>query len=123
MEATLRIFLLAGIFGYFLLIMNYLARRKLNIKYTLLWLFSVIILFLIALFPQGIYWLSNIFGFQAPINLVYIFAGAFGLLILLSITVIVSTINNKIIKLVQTQALLEKRIRELENKIKEKEAD
>ncbi len=119
MSTTLRVFLIAGVFCYALLLLNYLVKKRLNIKYTLLWIFSVLVLFLMALFPQGIYWLSELLGFEAPINMVYIVAGAFGLLILLSITVIVSDMNRKIIKLVQKQALLEKRIRELEEREKE----
>ena len=64
-------------------------------------------------------WAGSVFGIAAPVNTVFLFAGMFSLIIILSLTMIVSHLNNRIYRIVQTQAILEKRVRDLEKCDKE----
>ena len=114
MILSVRIFLLCCISVLFISIIVLLRHRKINLKYTLLWLLSAFILLIITIFPQIIYFLSELIGVQIPINLVFIFTGMFLILIILSLTVIVSKLNKKITELTQSIALLEKRVMDLE---------
>ena len=114
MVLSVRIFLLCCILVFFISILLLLRNRKLNLKYTLLWLLSAIVLLIVTIFPQIIYFLSDLIGVQTPINLVFIFTGMFSILIILSLTVIVSKLNKKITDLTQSIALLEKRVRDIE---------
>ena len=51
MNPTLRIFFIVCIVLFFLIILYYLIKKKLNLKYTLIWLFSVLVLLILAIFP------------------------------------------------------------------------
>jgi len=117
MVQSVRAFLLCCILVFFISIIILLRNRKIDLKYSLLWLLSAIVLIVATLFPQIIYFLSALIGIETPINLVLIFTGMFSVLIILSLTVIVSKLNKKITELVQSLALLEKRVRDMENKL------
>ena len=70
----------------------------------------------ITIFPQIASKIAILFGFKSTVNVVFLFSVCLVIIITLSLTMIVSILNDKLKKLAQTQALLEKRIRELEDK-------
>lgn len=102
-------------------VFRYLVLKKLNLKYTLLWLAAIIVLLILLIFPNIINKLAALMGVVEPPNAAFFFAIFFLAIIMLTITAIVSHLSNRIYRLTQTQALLEKRIRDLENKLKENE--
>ncbi|ALU13509.1 hypothetical protein ACH52_0680 [Eubacterium limosum] len=114
MNLNLRLFLVICILVYLGIIINLLRKKKLNLKYTLIWLFSGIIMLVVSIFPQIINFLSSIIGIVDVTNAVFILEGMFVLVILLSLTSIVSHFNDRNRELIQKVALLEKRVRELE---------
>lgn len=114
MGTSLRIFLFVVILIYFFIIINLLRKKSLNLRYSLIWLASGFVLMVLIVFPKLIYVFSEFVGIATPVNTVFVVEGIFILLILLSLTTIVSHFNERNRKLVQTVALLEKRIRELE---------
>ncbi len=120
MNATLRIFLFIVIIIFMAIILQLLRKRKLNLKYSLLWIFSGICLLVLLIFPQIIYAICGFVGIETPVNVVYVIEAIFILMILLSLTTIISSMSDNIRRLIQTTALLEKRVRELEEKLKEK---
>lgn len=115
MDKTLRLFLIILIIGYLLIILHLLKRKQLNLKYTLLWLLSAFVMLLVTIFPQIIYNGAKLVGMASPVNLVFVLEGMFVLFILLSLTSIVSYLTNKVYRMAQTMALLEKRIYDLEH--------
>lgn len=114
MNLNLRLFLVICILVYLGIIINLLRKKKLNLKYTLIWLFSGIIMLIVSIFPQIINFLSSVIGIVDVTNAVFILEGMFVLVILLSLTSIVSHFNDRNRELIQKVALLEKRVRELE---------
>ena len=93
----------------------YLLRKKrLYIKYALAWLLTVVTLVLLALFPEAVRGMAYFFGLKTPVNFIYVVEGAFVLCILLICTVIMSHMNSRIVRLIQVQGILEKRVRDLE---------
>ena len=114
MNIGLRIFLAIAIIFFLVIIINLLRKQKLNLQYSLIWLFSVFALLLLITFPEIVYWISRIVGIETPVNVVYVIEAMFVLLILLSITIIISDLNEKNRKTIQALAILEKRVRELE---------
>ncbi|NZA40348.1 DUF2304 family protein [Eubacterium callanderi] len=118
MNVTLRIFLAVAILFFLVSIINLLRKRKLDLKYSLIWLFSGLILFLMVLFPEIVYKLSYFVGIETPVNVVYVVEAMFVLLILLSLTTIISSLNAKNRETIQALAILEKRIRDLEDSTK-----
>ena len=117
MPNTLKIALYIGILIYFILILGLLKKGSLSLKYTLAGLFSGIVIFILVAFPGIIYWFSALFGIHNGMNGLFVAVIGFMLIILLAITSIVSGQRNKIKILTQEVAFLEKRVRELEDRM------
>lgn len=115
MSIVLQIFLIVSVLIFLAVIIYYLAKKRLNLKYSLVWLGAGVGLLVLAVFPQLVTAVGELIGIATPVNTVFLFAGMFMLLIIFTLTIIVSHMNNQIYRLVQTQAILEKRVRELEN--------
>lgn len=109
--------LLVGLLIYFFIILMLLKYKEISLKYTLLWLLSGLLLVLLVVFPSILTWLSNVLGFQSNMNGLMVMGVAFIIMIIMSLTSIVSKQSNKIRNLVQYTALLEKRIRDIEQSI------
>lgn len=119
MSIKLTVTLIAGVLFFLIVIIALIKREQLNLKYTLLWLFTGIGMLLVAVVPKIATFVAKMMGVETPSNAVFIMGGLFMLLILLSLTSIVSTQMLRIRRLTQTQAILEKRVRELEKKTEE----
>jgi hypothetical protein len=114
MDRVLQIFLIVCLLLFLVIILRFLAKKRLNLKYSLTWLLAGIGMLLIAIFPQIVYFVGNVVGIAAPVNTVFLFGGMFIILILLTLTFAVSHLNERMCKMAQSIALLEKRLRELE---------
>lgn len=112
--ATLRISLIAAVICYFIAILYFLKQRALNLKYTLLWLVAGLVMGLLVAIPELLVKIIRIFGIQDNMNGLFIFMIGFIILILLSLTSIASRQNGKLRLLTQELAILEKKVRELE---------
>lgn len=110
----LRILLLIAICIYFLMIFQLLKRKTLNLKYTLLWLASGLIMLVLAVFPQLLQSFAVMVGISAPMNALFSVVLFCIIIILMSLTAIVSKLNEKNKALTQSIALLEKRLRDVE---------
>lgn len=116
MNMYLRIALLIGIAVYFICTFVLLKKKSLNLKYTLLWIFLGIVFLLVVIFPVILKVPMQMIGVVEWTN------GLFALLLLIlmiidmSITAIVSKMNERMRKLVQQCAMYEERIRKLEEK-------
>ena len=117
MDNKLQIFLITAILFYLLVILFMLKAKRLNLRYTLLWLLSAFVLLILAILPGIITEVAHLVGNASPVNTVFVLEGLFVLFILLSLTSIVSGLNRKIYRLTQYEALLEGRVRELEKKL------
>ena len=123
MNTTLRIFFIVAILIFFAIIIKYLTKKKLNLKYTIVWLATVISMLVVVIFPVIVEKIAGLFGIASVVNAVFLFAGMFALVIILTLTAIVSHMNDRVYRLTQNQAIMEKRIRELEEKNKESQTD
>lgn len=115
-STKLQIAMLLAVGLYFLIVLRLLKRKTLNLKYTLLWLASGLIMLLLAVFPQILEWFATLVGIYAPTNALFAFMFFCVIIILMSITAIVSKLNEKSKQTIQAVALLEKRVRDLEEK-------
>lgn len=112
--ATLRFTLAAAVLCYFIIILYFLKKRALNLKYTLLWLLAGVVMGVLVIFPELLVVVIHLFGIEDNMNGLFIICIAFILMILMALTSIVSRQNTKIRQLVQEIGILDKRIRELE---------
>lgn len=117
MPLVLRISLIIGALLYLSIIIYLLRKKKLNVQYSILWLASAVALLVFAVFPYVLAVLRDILNVEVVSNLVFMLLFVFVLLLLLSISIIITGFSVKIKRLSQTQALLEKRVRELEDQL------
>lgn len=117
MTDLFRIILLTGVLLYLLLILILMRKGRMSLKYSLIWFFSGVVLLFCAIFPQVIRFFTRLIGVYSEVNAIFFVGVCFLLLIILSLTSIVSGQTERIRILVQTQAILEKRVRELEEKV------
>lgn len=123
MSKTLQIFMLAAVALYFALLIYFLRRKRINLKYSLLWLFSGIVMLLLAVFPRILDRAAAIVGIASPVNALFAIVLFCVMIILMSLTAIVSRLKNQLLQLVQANALLERRVRELEAKAETNERE
>lgn len=113
---TLQITLSIAVICYFVLILYYLKKKMLELKYTLVWLVAGVVMGVMIFFPELLVIFVHVLGIESNMNGLYILCFAFVICILMTLTSIVSRQQSKIRILIQEISMLEKRIRELELK-------
>lgn len=114
---NLQITLSIAVVCYFIVILYYLKRKMLELKYTLIWLVAGVIMGIMVYFPELLVWFVRILGIESNMNGLYILCIAFIMMILMTLTSIVSRQQLKIRILIQEISMQEKRIRELEGQL------
>lgn len=106
------IFLLVGI--VFLSVIVYVIRRKsLSPSYSILWLILAFFFISIPLFQNLYVFVSrNFFGFYTE-NLIYLVVFAFLLVYMLFLTIKVVRLNDQVKELITSNALLEKKLKDV----------
>lgn len=117
--ATLRVTLCIAVICYFVLILYYLKKRMLELKYTLIWLVAGVVMGIMIFFPELLVFFVRLLGIESNMNGLYVLCFAFIIAILMTLTSIVSRQTMKIKILIQELSIMEKRIRELEEKNEE----
>lgn len=113
-SVKLRISLIIIVIIYFIFILAFLKNKAISLKYTLLWIVAGIFMGILVIWPQLLLMIRRFVGIESNMNGLFVMAIGFIIMILMSITSIVSRQNEKIRKLTQVVAILEKRVRELE---------
>ena len=117
MNLKLRIFLIIAMTIYTFCIYYFLGKRKFQLKYSFIWIFGGLMIWLCVIFPKQFNLLMLKLGVAEAMN------GMFGICIflifimLMFVTAIVSVMDSKLKSLIQKMALMEQRIRELEGKL------
>ena len=101
-STTLRIAMLVAVAVYFYLVLRLLKKKSLNLKYTLLWLLSGIIMLILAVFPQILNGFATAVGIYEPTNALFAVIFFCIIIILMSLTAIVSKLNEKSKRLIQS---------------------
>lgn len=111
----LQISALVGIALYFAAIFYLLRKKTLALKYTLMWILAGLLMAVMAVFPGILTRFAGMVGISTPSNALFAAVLFAILLILIALTSIISGLNDKMTRLVQSMAILEKRVRDLEN--------
>lgn len=115
---NLRMMLSAAVFVYFILLVYFLKKKALEMKYTLLWIFAGIVMAACIFCPEILAVLTGFLGMQSYMNGLYTICIGFLIILLMSLTSIVSRHAAKLRTLIQENAMMEKRIRDLEVQLK-----
>ncbi len=113
-SGDVKLWLMVAVIVYFVVILRFLKNKALELKYTLLWLFAGLVFGILGVSPGILFKAIELVGIQDPMNGIYFIALGLILAILMSITSIVSRQSNKIRRLIQENAILEKRVRDIE---------
>lgn len=107
MNMEIRILVIGLSLALTLLILELIRKRKLKEKYAILWLFSTVVVLILAIFYNVLERLSMLLGIALPANAVFFFSIFFIVLINIHFTTVISRLSeqNKIIS--QKLALLE----------------
>lgn len=111
----LQIAMIIAIIVYFIILVYLLKRNSINLKYTFLWIFSGILMLILAICPYILDYFASLIGIYEPVNALFAVLFFCVIIILMSLTAIVSKQNDKIKRVVQVIALLEKRLRDKES--------
>lgn len=105
----------------FLIMMVYMLKKnRLALKYSLLWLFSGIVMLVLSLFPQVLDSVSELVGVYSSVNALFAVMLLCGLILMISFTMIISREKAEIVRLTQEVAILENRLDKLEGRMEEK---
>ena len=114
MSDYLRVLLGIVVVMYFYLVIHFVKKKTLALKYTLLWIFAGLAMGVLVVFPQGLELFVRAVGIETPTYGLFLTGIFFLILISMSLTAIVSRQTERIKDLAQANAILEKRVRELE---------
>lgn len=120
MSTSLRIFALVLITIYFVVILRLLKKKKFALKYSLLWFLAGILMLIVVIWPNVLVWGAGLLGFEVASNGLFAICILLEIMIMISITSVISDFANRMTSMVQNMALMEKRIRILEEKLEKK---
>lgn len=104
---TLSIFL-------FIILIRSVKKGKLRSDYALVWLLSSIALIIVAIFPQIAYFAADFIGVISTANMVFAFIILLLIIVVYTLFVRVSTLEEKQKNLIQHIAILEKELQDKE---------
>lgn len=113
---TLRLQVIVGVLIVLsiLVIGNMVRKRKLELKYALVWFLVGGVVLLFDVFPQLLNVIAQMLGVGAPVNMLFFLGFVFSLLIIFTLTLSMSKMSEKVKRLTQEVALLEEKINKKE---------
>jgi hypothetical protein len=99
---------------FLLVVLELVRRRRLGERYALLWLFTCLVVLVFAAWPSALSRLASAVGIAYAPTALFVVAGGFVLLVLLHYAVVVSSLTDRNTRLAQRVAILEERLRRLE---------
>lgn len=101
----LRVILIIGAVLLMIFMLKRIRQSKLKIEYTIFWIVFSAILVVMGLFPKVFYRISDFFGFQSPINMIYLVILFVLIVKMFFMTIQISQLENKIDSLTQQVAI------------------
>ena len=118
MTARLQLYMILGAVILLAVIFCLLKRGLMSVKYSLLWLLLAVCLVIASAVPYTVFVLRDLLDIQMPVNLIFLLMFCFVLVVLLSLSVAITQLAEKCKRLTQANAILEKRVRDLEDTVK-----
>jgi len=111
MSLKLQMYSLIAIFFVILVIVNILRKGRMNIKYSIVWLFAFGILFIGILIPGLLPKITELLGFGLTSNMIIVAFIAILIFINISLTIIISGLNEKVRLLIQEISMLKMEVK------------
>lgn len=114
---NLRITLGIALIVYFCLILVFLKKKTIELKYTLLWLLAGVCMAVLVAFPKILPAFLSVLGITGNMNGLFLICIAFLMMLCMALTSIVSRQAGKIRRLTQSMAIMEKEVRNIREEI------
>jgi hypothetical protein len=114
MESRVQILAIVGAVALLLIVLELVRRRRLMERYALLWLLSAVVILGLAVWQEALRKIAAAMGILAAPNALFFVAVAFMLLLLLHFSAAMSRLSDQAKVIAQRHAILEQRVRELE---------
>ena len=111
-----KIALIIIVLFYIFCILKAVKRKNMRIGYLIFWMIIGIVFIISLLIPNLVENISNILGFEMPINMIVCFAIFVILYLIFDLTILITKEYNKNTLLIQEISILKKRLEELEKK-------
>lgn len=105
MPLSQRIFLILGSVATLLYFISKIRKSKIKINHSIFWMVFGMVLLALALVPDGIFWVSDLLGFQSPSNLIYLIVIFLLVVKLFTTTMRLSKLSEQVAALAQELAL------------------
>lgn len=110
MSTNLRIGLLIASIIAIAFVLFFIVKKKLNIKYSIVWILWAVLALIMSIFPSTFYELSHLLGIEMPVNAVFLIM----IMLLYGLTfyvyIMISKHNEEIIKLTYEISSLKKQL-------------
>lgn len=121
MNIILRIALIIIMIIYLVFVARAVKRKNMRISYLVLWIIIGLFLVIALLFPNLIFEISGLVGFEIPLNMIFSIAIFIVLYFIHELMTLISKEEKKNTMLIQEVSILKKRIEELEQYINKDE--
>ena len=111
MSLKLHLYSLIAICIVILSIINILRKGRMNVKYSIVWLFAFGLLFISILIPNLLPKITTLLGFGLASNMIIVCFIAILIFINISLTIIISGLNEKVRLLIQEVSLLKTEVK------------
>lgn len=106
MKFEIQLVALVFILILFLLVVYYVKKNKISVRYSIVWFLCLLLLTLFTIFPNLLGFVTNLVGIQVSSNFIFAFMIGVLFIITLSLTIIVSEEQEKIKQLIQEVSIL-----------------
>lgn len=116
MTINLKIFLIILLLINLFLIFKRFKSKKLSVKYVVFWIILIFLLILAVCFDSIFLHISQFFGFEKTSNMIFLLGFFFLFYLNFIFMTTISTLNDKVKKLVQETSLLKERVEKYEKR-------
>jgi hypothetical protein len=113
------IVMILGSVGLLLIVLELVRRRRLKEEYSLLWFLTAVVLLALSLWGSSLDSIAKLMGIFYPPTALFVVGFGFVLLLLLYLSTIISKLSSENNNLTQRLAILDWRVRQLEERINE----
>lgn len=114
MDNRIQVVAIAGAVVLLVVVLELVRRRRLMERYALLWLLSAVVILGLAVWQDALERIASAMGIVSAPNALFFVAVAFILLLLLHFSAAMSRLSDQSKVIAQRHAILEQRVRELE---------
>ncbi|MEE0111264.1 MAG: DUF2304 domain-containing protein [Oscillospiraceae bacterium] len=111
-----RIFLILGSIATLVYFISKIRKSKLKINHSIFWVVFGLVLLLLALIPDGVFWISGVLGFQSPSNLIYLIVIFLLTVKLFTTTMRISKLSEQVTALTHALAIQQLKAEDAEKK-------